>query len=104
MKKYRYSSTLPLKKVTKKEFKRRFKPWISNEVLHKIDQKNNAFKKYINCKDTVRKAGLKNQYLQLKYEATFLTRNAKKTIIKNTLLKIKKISKKYGKGLRKLLT
>lgn len=27
---------MPLKKITKKEFKRRFKPWITNDILTKI--------------------------------------------------------------------
>ena len=31
---------IPLTKVSQKEFKRKYKPWISNEVLHKINQKN----------------------------------------------------------------
>ena len=94
---------LPLKKVTKKEFKRRYKPWISNEILHKIDQKNNAFKKYINCKNAIRKATLKNEYMQLKYETTFLTRNAKKNFYKKYFTENKNNLQKIWKGIKEVV-
>ena len=38
---------MPLKKVSQKEYKRRFKPWISDEILAKIENKNKNFKKII---------------------------------------------------------
>ena len=41
---------MPLRKLTKKEYKRRFKPWISEIILDKINKKNKAFRKFKNCK------------------------------------------------------
>lgn len=32
---------LPLRKLTQREFKQKFKPWISNNILNKIDEKKN---------------------------------------------------------------
>ena len=36
---------IPLKKITNKEYKRRYKPWISKGILKSIIRKNNLLKK-----------------------------------------------------------
>ena len=71
---------VPLEKVTQKEFKRRYKPWISDNILKKIDEKNKIFKQYVKCKDTTRKKKLLNEFKVLKNEITSLTRSSKKKI------------------------
>ena len=38
---------MPLKKVTKREHKMKFKPWITNYILNKIKVKNKLFNSYI---------------------------------------------------------
>ena len=35
-----------MKKMSQKEFKRKYKPWISDEIIRKIKHKNKIFKKY----------------------------------------------------------
>ena len=35
---------VPLEKVTQKEFKRRYKPWINDNILKKIEEKYKIFK------------------------------------------------------------
>ena len=42
---------IPLRKIINKEFKRRFKPWISKGILTSINRKNKLYKKYIKCKN-----------------------------------------------------
>ena len=37
---------MPLRKITHREFKQKFKPWISKQILSKIDDKNKAFRKF----------------------------------------------------------
>ena len=37
---------MPLKKISQKDFKKRFKPWITNEILFMIKRKNKIFKRY----------------------------------------------------------
>ena len=44
---------MSLRKLTQKEYKRRFKPWIADKLLDRIDKKNKAFRKYMNCKGTL---------------------------------------------------
>ena len=46
---------MPLRKVTKTEYKRRFKPWINYNILQKIKEKDKAFSNYMNCKNELRK-------------------------------------------------
>ena len=41
---------MPLKKITNKEYKRRYKPWISKGIIKRIIRKNALFKNYIRCK------------------------------------------------------
>ena len=36
---------IPAKKLTHKEYKRRFKPWINDEIFYKITNKNKIFNK-----------------------------------------------------------
>ena len=69
---------MPMRKISKNEFRRRFKPWISNEILSKIKNKNNILKKYIKCKNDIKKLELNNKYKNLKNELTELTRQSKK--------------------------
>ena len=45
----------PFKKITKKEYKLKFKPWISNEILHLIHERDKLFKLYVKEIDPVLK-------------------------------------------------
>ena len=51
---------MPVKKITNKEYKRRYKPCISKGILKSIIRKIALFKNYVRCKNNM----LKNQ----KYE------------------------------------
>ena len=74
---------MPLKKVNPKKLKSRNKPWVTNEILHKIKYKNKVFKNYSECKTT--QINLNNtlyaEYKELKNEITSLIRISKKTTI-----------------------
>ena len=43
---------MPLRKLTQKEYKRRFKPWITDKILEILELQNKTFKKYMQCKQT----------------------------------------------------
>ena len=89
---------MPLRKITQKEFKQKYKPWITNAILGKIRDKNKVLKKYLNCKSVNRKAELYDNFKQLKNDITHETRFSKKHTTKNTLQNIKETCKKYGKA------
>ena len=74
---------MPLRKLTKKEYKRRFKPWITDKIFEKMNNKNKAFKKYMNCKDPHIKENLKTEFKTIKNELTNLTRQSKKDFYNN---------------------
>ena len=59
---------LPLRKVSKKEFKQKFKPWISNNLLIKIGDKNKAFRKYLKANNPVQKSQNFTKFKALKNE------------------------------------
>ena len=69
---------MPWKKLSKKDYKRKYKPWISDEILNKIKDKNKKFDKYVKCKDSVRKEILKREFRVVQNEITELTRQGKK--------------------------
>ena len=69
---------MPLRKITKKEYKRRFKPWITEAILRKMENNNKMFKKYTNARNPTRKEHFYTQYKTQKNEITPLTRQSKK--------------------------
>ena len=81
---------IPIKKVSQKEFKRIFKPWISQNILLKIEYKNKLFKKYVKIKNADQKQRILHEYKLAKNEITSLTREAKKAYYRNYFSKHKK--------------
>ena len=69
---------MPMVKISQKEFKRKYKPWITNEILNKISDKNKKFKKYIRCKDENLKTKNYDEYKTIKNDITFLTRQSER--------------------------
>ena len=94
---------MPMKKVSQKEFKRKFKPWISDDILHKIKYKNKIFKKYIKCKVADRKRDLNTEYKQLKNEITTLTKLSKKLYYEKYFSNNRKNIQKIWKGIKEII-
>ena len=94
---------MPMRKVTQKEFKQKYKPWISDVILHKIKEKNKIFKKYVNCKNVGEKPCIFVRYKSLKNEITLLTRNSKKTYYENYFSKHKKDLSKTWQGIKEII-
>ena len=40
---------MPLKKIANKDYKRKYKPWITTDILKSITRKNELFKRYVRC-------------------------------------------------------
>ena len=68
---------MPWKKVAKSELKRKVKPWVTENILRKINLKSKTYEKYIKCKGNQKNA-LFDEYKLLKNEITLLLRNSKK--------------------------
>ena len=57
---------MPLRKVSQKEYKKRFKPWITDRVLSKINEKNQALEDLINNNNPITKEQLNWNFKTLK--------------------------------------
>ena len=90
---------MPLRKITQKEFKQKYKPWITNAILSKIRDKNKVFKKYLNCKNYNRKAELYENFKKLKNDITHETRLSKKAYFEKYFTENKGNMQKIWKGI-----
>ena len=93
----------PYRKITNKEFKRRYKPWINDVILAKMHLKNKIFKRYVNCKDVAKKADIFNEFKTIKNEVTSITRASKKNYYQNYFSKHKEDLKKTWEGIREII-
>ena len=94
---------MPIRKLSQKEFKRKFKPWISDAILSKIENKNKVFKEYMKCKDANRKNLLNITYKQLKNEITSLIKSSKKVYYEKYFTVNRKNLQNIWKGILKFL-
>ena len=95
---------MPLRKVSKSEYKRRFKPWLTDMILAKINKKNKAFKKHIKCKDPATKEQLIIQLKTMKNEITTLTRQSKKDYYNHYFSTNTNNLKKIWKGIKEIIS
>ena len=94
---------MPWKKLTKKEFKRKYKPWITDSILNKIKDKNKKYDKYVRCKDPERKQVLKQEYRLVHNEITELTRQGKKDYYNRYFNENKANMHKIWKGINEIV-
>ena len=94
---------MPLRKITQKEFKQKYKPWITNAILSKIRDKNKVFKKYLNCKNYNRKAELYENFKKLKNDITHETRLSKKAYFEKYFTENKGNMQKIWKGIKEII-
>ena len=94
---------MPLKKVTNKQFKQRYKPWISDDILKKISEKAALFQKYIKSKNGATKNESYGKYKAKKNEVTFLTRTSKKAYYERYFIEHKNNLQKVWKGIKQII-
>ena len=94
---------MPLRKLTNSEHKRRYKPWISDDILNKINIKNRTFNKLRKCKNPDTKTRLQNEYKQLKNELTENTRQSKKDYYNKYFTENANNLQKVWKGIKEII-
>lgn len=94
---------MPWRKITQKEFKKRIKPWINDEIIELIDKKYETFKKYMQCKDEERRKTLHEEYKQLKNAVTDITRKREKEHYDNYFTENKNNLQKIWKGINEVI-
>ena len=94
---------LPLRKITKKEHKMKFKPWITNDILIKIRGKNKLFNKYSKCKNTVLKAEIFSSYKHHRNQLVEIIKLSKKNYYQNYFTENNKNLRKVWKGIKEII-
>ena len=94
---------MPWKKLSKKEYKRKYKPWINDTVLSKIRDKNKKFDKFVRCKDPLMRENLKKDFRTVQNEITTLIRNNKKEYYSKYFTENKAKANKIWQGINEIV-
>ena len=94
---------MPWRKLTNREYKLKFKPWINSNILNKIKVKNRIHNQFVKCKDLTKKAELKQNYKLLKNEITALTKQGKKDYYQKYFTENKTNLKKIWMGIKEVI-
>ena len=87
---------MPLKKLSNKEYKRRYKPWVSNDILNTINRKNKLYNKYTKNKNPMVKEQTFTEYKALRNNVNELLKKVKNLITNLFLQNIILILEKFG--------
>ena len=93
----------PWKKVSKKEYKLSFKPWMSKEILSKCHKRDKLLKKFKNEKDDLKRASIFADYKKLRNEISRSKRQSKRDYFVSYFEKNKHKSSNVWKGIRSLI-
>ena len=94
---------LPLKKLSKKEFKIQVKPWITNVIRSSIKRRDKLLRKFIKPKDEVLKDELYSTYKTLRNKIVSLTRVGKKLHFQKYFTENCKDIKKTWSGIKNVI-
>ena len=94
---------MPLKKLSNREYKRRFKPWITNGILNSISRKNKLYNKYSKTKDELMKQQVFDEYKSLRNIVNELLRKSKKSYYESFFVEHNNNIKKVWQGIKELV-
>ena len=94
---------MPYKKLTNKQFKRKYKPWITEGIIQSIQRKNSLFNKYMKCKETDLKKTYHSEYKLLKNRIIALIRNSKESFYRNYFSRNTKNLRNIWKGIKEVI-
>ena len=89
---------IPLRKITQKELKQQYKPWITNDMLRSINAREKLYKKFIKAKDEKAKKDYHKMYRELRNQILTKCRNSKKEYFQNFFIKNADDVKKHVEG------
>ena len=94
---------VPLTKITNKEHKRRYKPWISYGILKSMSRRDSLFKKYIKTNDPIKKENIFSDYKTIRNQIIVLTKESKKSFYCNYFHDNNKNLRKIWKGIKEII-
>ena len=93
----------PVKRLSKKQLKQRDKPWIDNDILKSIKDKDNIYRKLISEKNPTRRESYKADCNKRKNEITKNIRLKKKAYYKTYFQKHSQNAKKMWSGINEII-
>ena len=95
---------MPLRKLSNKEFKRMYKPWIANGIFNSISRKNKSlYNKYTKTKDNAQKIIYFEEYKILRNTINELVRTSKKAYYESFFTEHNNNIKKVWQGIKEIV-
>ena len=94
---------MPLRKVTLKEIKQQYKPWIKKEILSSIRKREKFYKQFIKAKDKVIKEEYHKKYKELRNQILNQCRHSKKVYFQKFFSENAKNVKNTWKGIKSII-
>ena len=94
---------MPLKRLTKREIKQQYKPWITNGIRKSIKRREKYYKKFIKAKDEVIKEDYHSKYKEIRNAIVTLCRQSKKMHFQKFFLENANNAKKTWKGIKSII-
>ena len=89
--------------MSNREFKRRYKPWITNGILNSISRKNKLYNRYSKIKDTNLKQQVFTEYKALRNTTNELLRVSKKAHFTSFFTEHNNNIKKVWQGIKEIV-
>ena len=90
--------------MTKKDLKQKQKPWITKEILTKIQQRDKLYKQFINAKDKTIKEVFHNKYKTLRNQIVSLCKQSKKQHFQNYFTKNSDNLRNTWRGIKSIIS
>ena len=94
---------MPLRKMTPKEVKQQYKPWISKVIQNSIRKRENLYKKFVKAKDKVIKEDYHKKYKEIRNKVLSECRDSKKLYFKNYFSQNANNIKNTWKGIKSII-
>ena len=94
---------IPLRKITQKELKQQYKPWITNAILRSINAREKLYKKFIKAKDEKAKRDYHKMHRELRNQILTKCRNSKKDYFQNFFIKNANDVKNMWRGINSII-
>ena len=94
---------MPLVRVTNKDHKRKYKPWITNGILTSMRRRDTILKQYIRVKDPNRKLILHADYKHVRNKIVELIKISKQTFYKNYFSGNNNNLRRIWQGIRQII-
>ena len=94
---------MPMKKLTNKQYKRKYKPWITHGILTSMRRRDKLLNQFIKTKDPSRKLALHTEYKLVRNKIVQLTKLNKQIFYKNYFTTNNNNLRKIWQGIKQII-